>query len=201
MKSLLDDIKNLEIVLPDGCVTFFGSARFDDEDEFCIKAYELSKLLSNSGFTIITGGGGGIMKAANKGAFENKGGSVGINVVLPREQNLNEFVTNGTVFSNLALRKVALIQKSNYFVIFPGGFGTMDELFEILVLAQNGIKKAKIFLYGKEFFKPLIEFLQTSLLSKKTISKVDLSIFSLTDDINLIYNEILNSKIQKKEKI
>lgn len=201
MKSLLDDIKNLEIVLPDECVTFFGSARLNDEDEFCIKAYELSKLLSNSGFTIITGGGGGIMKAANKGAFENKGGSVGINVVLPREQNLNEFVTNGTVFSNLALRKVALIQKSNYFVIFPGGFGTMDELFEILVLAQNGIKKAKIFLYGKEFFKPLIEFLQTSLLSKKTISKVDLSIFSLTDDINLIYNEILNSKIQKKEKI
>lgn len=195
MKSLLDDVKNLNFTLPSGCVTIFGSARFDDNNEFCKKAYELSKMLSNSGFTIVTGGGGGIMKASNKAAFENNTQSVGINVVLPNEQKLNEFVTDGTVFSNLALRKVALIQKSSYFIIFPGGFGTLDELFEVLVLVQNGMKEAKIFLYGVEFYKPLIEFLKTSLLFEKTISSVDLDLFTLTDDINLIYEKIIKSKI------
>ncbi|MCZ6111053.1 TIGR00730 family Rossman fold protein [Campylobacter ureolyticus] len=195
MKSLLDDVKNLNFTLPSECVTIFGSARFDDDNEFCKKAYELSKMLSNSGFTIVTGGGGGIMKASNKAAFENNTQSVGINVVLPNEQKLNEFVTNGTVFSNLALRKVALIQKSSYFIIFPGGFGTLDELFEVLVLVQNGMKEAKIFLYGVEFYKPLIEFLKTSLLFEKTICSADLDFFTLTDDINLIYEEIIKSKI------
>ncbi|WP_304339067.1 TIGR00730 family Rossman fold protein [Campylobacter ureolyticus] len=195
MKSLLDDVKNLNFTLPSECVTIFGSARFDDNNEFCKKAYELSKMLSNSGFTIVTGGGGGIMKASNKAAFENNTQSVGINVVLPNEQKLNEFVTNGTVFSNLALRKVALIQKSSYFIIFPGGFGTLDELFEVLVLVQNGMKEAKIFLYGVEFYKPLIEFLKTSLLFEKTICSADLDFFTLTDDINLIYEEIIKSKI------
>ena len=115
--------------------------------------------------------------------------------MLPNEQKLNEFVTNGTVFSNLALRKVALIQKSSYFIIFPGGFGTLDELFEVLVLVQNGMKEAKIFLYGVEFYKPLIEFLKTSLLFEKTICSADLDFFTLTDDINLIYEEIIKSKI------
>lgn len=195
MKSLLDDVKNLNFTLPSECVTIFGSARFDDNNEFCKKAYELSKMLSNSGFTIVTGGGGGIMKASNKAAFENNTQSVGINVVLPNEQKLNEFVTDGTVFSNLALRKVALIQKSSYFIIFPGGFGTLDELFEVLVLVQNGMKEAKIFLYGVEFYKPLIEFLKTSLLFEKTICSADLDFFTLTDDINLIYEEIIKSKI------
>ena len=195
MKSLLDDVKNLNFTLPSECVTIFGSARFDDDNEFCKKAYELSKMLSNSGFTIVTGGGGGIMKASNKAAFENNTQSVGINVVLPNEQKLNEFVTNGTVFSNLALRKVALIQKSSYFIIFPGGFGTLDELFEVLVLVQNGMKEAKIFLCGVEFYKPLIEFLKTSLLFEKTICSADLDFFTLTDDINLIYEEIIKSKI------
>ena len=154
-------------------------------------------MLSNSGFTIVTGGGGGIMKASNKAAFENNTQSVGINVVLPNEQKLNEFVTDGTVFSNLALRKVALIQKSSYFIIFPGGFGTLDELFEVLVLVQNGMKEAKIFLYGVEFYKPLIEFLKTSLLFEKTICSADLDFFTLTDDINLIYEKIIKSKIKK----
>lgn len=195
MKSLLDDVKNLNFTLPSECVTIFGSARFDDNNEFCKKAYELSKMLSNSGFTIVTGGGGGIMKASNKAAFENNTQSVGINVVLPNEQKLNEFVTNGTVFSNLALRKVALIQKSSYFIIFPGGFGTLDELFEVLVLVQNGMKEAKIFLCGVEFYKPLIEFLKTSLLFEKTICSADLDFFTLTDDINLIYEKIIKSKI------
>ncbi|MCZ6104690.1 TIGR00730 family Rossman fold protein [Campylobacter ureolyticus] len=195
MKSLLDDVKNLNFTLPSECVTIFGSARFDDNNKFCKKAYELSKMLSNSGFTIVTGGGGGIMKASNKAAFENNTQSVGINVVLPNEQKLNEFVTDGTVFSNLALRKVALIEKSSYFIIFPGGFGTLDELFEVLVLVQNGIKEAKIFLYGVEFYKPLIEFLKTSLLFEKTICSADLDFFTLTDDINLIYEEIIKSKI------
>ena len=195
MKSLLDDVKNLNFTLPSECVTIFGSARFDDDNEFCKKAYELSKMLSNSGFTIVTGGGGGIMKASNKAAFENNTQSVGINVVLPNEQKLNEFVTNGTVFSNLALRKVALIQKSSYFIIFPGGFGTLDELFEVLVLVQNGMKEAKIFLCGVEFYKPLIEFLKTSLLFEKTICSADLDFFTLTDDINLIYEKIIKSKI------
>ncbi|CZE47272.1 TIGR00730 family Rossman fold protein [Campylobacter geochelonis] len=192
-KKIIDDVKNIEecLTLPSGCVSVFGSARFDDESLYSRAAYNLSFRLASSGFTIITGGGGGIMKAANKGAYDAKNTqSVGFNVILPNEQKINEFVTNGTVFSHLALRKVALIEKSDFFVIFPGGYGTLDELFEILVLVQNGMKNAKIYLFGVEFFTSLVYFINSSLVGEKTIAKVDTQLFMLTDDIDEIYDDI-----------
>lgn len=194
-ESLLSDAlitKNL--MFPENCVTFFGSARFGDDNFYSKQAYELAKMLANDDFTIITGGGGGIMKAANKGAFDAKKESYAINVVLPNEQKVNEFATYKSEFSNLALRKIALIKNSQNFVIFPGGYGTMDELFEILVLVQNGIKDAHIYLYGVEFWTPLIEFLHSSLVREKAISKVDTAIFSLHDQVEEIYKSIKENR-------
>lgn len=192
MKDILKDIETIKdgLIFPDNCVTFFGSARFDDSSIYCKKAYELAKNLALRNFTIITGGGGGIMKAANKGAYDAKKESFGLNIVLPHEQKINEFVTNGTLFSSLALRKTALIKNSKNFVIFPGGYGTMDELFEVFVLVQNGIKDAGIYLYGSKFFAPLMEFLHSSLVGEKAISKVDMSIFTLSDEIDEILEKI-----------
>ncbi|NLK67176.1 MAG: TIGR00730 family Rossman fold protein [Campylobacteraceae bacterium] len=192
-ENMINDIEKMRINSsdPNRCVTIFGSARFEDTHEHCYEAYTLAKRLALKNYIIVTGGGGGIMKAANKGAFDAKQSNVGINVILPNEQRINEFVTEGTVFSNLALRKVALIEKSKYFVIFPGGYGTLDELFELLVLVQNGLYDAKVFLYGTKFYAPLVEFLENSLLAEGTISKKDLEIYTLTDDIEFIYNEIL----------
>ena len=187
-KSLLSDVEiTKNLMFPKNCVTFFGSARFSDDNIYSKKAYKLAKMLASDGFTIITGGGGGIMKAANKGAFEAGKDSFAINVILPHEQKINEFATHKSEFSNLALRKVALIEYAQNFVIFPGGYGTMDELFEVLVLVQNGIKDAKVYLYGVEFYTPMLEFLETSLVKEGAISKVDTSIFMLTDDIDEIY--------------
>lgn len=193
-KSLLSDaLITKSLIFPKNCVTFFGSARFDDENLYCKKSYELAKMLANEGFTIITGGGGGIMKAANKGAYDAKKDSYAINVTLPNEQKVNEFATKKSEFSNLALRKIALITNAQNFVIFPGGYGTMDELFEVMVLVQNGMKDAKIYLYGAKFFSPLVEFLHSSLVREKAISKADTSIFMLSDDINEIYRSIKGS--------
>ncbi|NLY03850.1 MAG: TIGR00730 family Rossman fold protein [Campylobacter sp.] len=190
-KDLLSDIELKNALLfPEKCVTFFGSARFDDSNKYCIKACELAKRLASSEYTIITGGGGGIMKAANKGASRAGKDSYGLNIVLPNEQIVNEFVTKQSTFSSLALRKATLIEKARNFVVFPGGFGTLDELFEVLVLVQNGIKEASIYLYGVEFHTPLLEFLENSLVSEKAISKVDLGIFTLTDSIDEIFENI-----------
>lgn len=195
-KQIFKEIRSSKVLnkLPQNCVTFFGSARFDESNEYCQKTAILAGRLADSGYTIITGGGGGIMQAANKGAYEsdpNK--SIGLNIILPKEQGVNEYVTHSLMFSQLALRKTALIVKSEIFIIMPGGFGTMDELFEILVLVQTRLKKAKIYLYGVSFFRPLIEFIKTSLIETKAISPSDLDIFVLSDDIDEIYSKIVGN--------
>lgn len=174
-------------------VTFFGSARFDDENLYCKAAKNLAYRLSENGFAVITGGGDGIMRAANEGAFESgKSHSVAFNIRLPFEQNTNPFATSGFLFSSFTPRKFALIDSSVAFVVFPGGFGTLDELFEILVLVQTGIKNVKIFLYGTKFWYGLDEFIKTTLVSENTISKGDLELYKITDDLDFIEREILN---------
>ena len=173
-------------------VTFFGSARFDEENFYCKKAYELAYKLNGLGYAILTGGGDGIMRAANKGAYDSaKSPSVALNVRLPFEQNTNPYVTAKYLFSNLSPRKFALTNSSVAFVVFPGGFGTLDELFEILVLAQVGSKKVKIFLYGCEFWQGLDKFIRETLVREKTINKDDINLYKITDDLELIANEIL----------
>ena len=194
IQSLVDELKKFNEILDfsNECVTFFGSARFDEDNVYCKMACELAKMLNSKNFAILSGGGGGIMEAANKGAFQaGTAPSVGLNVVLPFEQFTNKYATTSLVFSNLNIRKFALIKHSKAFVVFPGGFGTLDELFEILVLAQIGTKKAKIFLVGQDFWSGLDKFIKTTLLNEKVISQNDIDLYEISDDLDDIVKKIL----------
>ena len=189
--KLKKDIKNFNETLKINgrCITFFGSARFDENNEYSQKARELARLLAPK-FTIFTGGGGGIMEATNHGASEAGAKSVGINIILPREQDMNKFADFKFTFNYLYVRKCALIEKSDFFVVFPGGFGTLDELFEVITLKQTGKKSCEIYLYDREYFEPLVEFFKISLLKNGAICEDELLNFTLCDDINQIYEKI-----------
>ncbi len=176
-------------------VTIFGSARTKEDDFYYKKAQELASILANDGFNIITGGGPGIMEAANRGAYENKKvESIGLNIDLPFEQKINPYTTTKLEFDYFFSRKVMLVKYSMAYVIFPGGYGTLDELFEALTLIQT--KKAcgvKLFVFGVDFYKPLLEFLNTKLVANGMINKEDLSIIHLSDDLEDISKEIKRS--------
>ncbi|EAH8850018.1 TIGR00730 family Rossman fold protein [Campylobacter lari] len=175
-------------------ITFFGSARLKEDNEYCILASKLAQKLADLGYSIISGGGGGIMQAANYGAMQSQTShlkSFGFNIHLPFEQKANDFLEYNVTFKSLAIRKMALIQKSLAFVIFPGGFGTLDEFFEILTLKQLSFKKdVPIILVGQKFWQPLDEFIKTSLLGLGTISKNDELKYSISDDLDEIIRMI-----------
>jgi hypothetical protein len=161
-------------------VSIFGSARTDKKNKHYEDAYKISKRLSKEGYAIITGGGGGIMEAGNKGAKI----SVGLNIKLPQEQKINKFVKLSLQFRYFFTRKVTFLKYSVGFVVMPGGFGTLDELSEALCLVQTKRMGAfPIVLFGKDFFKPLEAFFQT-MLEHNYISKKDLSLYLITDDID-----------------
>lgn len=165
------------------CVTVFGSARFKEDHPYYIKAMELSAAISDLGFTIITGGGPGIMEAANRGAFEAGGRSVGCNIVLPHEQRENPYVQKSVEFRYFFVRKVLLVKYSYAFVCMPGGMGTMDEMFEALTLIQTGkIKNFPVILFGKEYWKNLYELLD-DMVKQGTISAPDLNLLLITDSV------------------
>jgi len=195
LQKLRQDIRNVgEVFRLDGAaVTIFGSARFSLDHEYCVNARNLAHRLAARNFTIITGGGGAIMESANKGATEAGGRSIGLNIFLPHEQKTNDSVNIGFMFNFMATRKAGLLGKSDYFVIFPGGFGTMDEFFEILTLHQIGHKKAKIYLFGVDFYAPLVEFFRNSLLKEGAINEAEMNCFVLSDDINEIYDDIIKT--------
>ncbi|ECL3613717.1 TPA: TIGR00730 family Rossman fold protein [Campylobacter jejuni] len=177
-------------------VTFFGSARLKEDNFYYQQAKILAQKCAQNGFCVISGGGGGIMRAANEGAFSQKNNtnsmsSVGFNIFLPHEQKLNDFVEYNITFESLAIRKMALIEKSLAFVIFPGGFGTLDELCEILTLKQLEFKKdVPIILFGSEFWRGFDEFVRNSLLKLEVISKGDELKYKITDDLNFIINTL-----------
>ncbi|HEB9279231.1 Rossman fold protein, TIGR00730 family [Campylobacter jejuni] len=177
-------------------VTFFGSARLKEDNFYYQQAKILAQKCAQNGFCVISGGGGGIMRAANEGAFSQKNNtnsmsSVGFNIFLPHEQKLNDFVEYNITFESLAIRKMALIEKSLAFVIFPGGFGTLDELCEILTLKQLEFKKdVPIILFGGEFWRGFDEFVRNSLLKLEVISKGDELKYKITDDLNFIINTL-----------
>jgi hypothetical protein len=172
--------------------TFFGSARCGAGDEVYKAAEDLAALLAKSGFSIITGGGPGVMEAANVGAFKVGGRSVGLNIELPAEQKINPYITESESFHFFFSRKVMLSFASEVYVYFPGGFGTMDEFFELVTLVQtHKISRVPIVLYGKEFWTPLIEFMKKEMLKeRKTIGKEDLEIFHLVDSVDEAYKYI-----------
>lgn len=172
------------------CVTVFGSARFKEDHPYYIAAREMGKRIAALGFTTMTGGGPGIMEAANRGAFENDGVSVGVNIKLPFEQHVNPYVHKSFTLNYFFIRKVMLVKYSYAFIIMPGGFGTMDEYFETLTLVQTKtINNFPIVLYGKEYFTPLMEYCNF-MAEQGTISPEDLQLVLLTDDMDEAMNHI-----------
>jgi uncharacterized protein (TIGR00730 family) len=175
--------------------TFWGSARLTPQDQYYKFAEELAAKLAKKGFSIISGGGPGIMEASNVGAFKVGGKSVGLNIELPFEQKLNPYTTESLNFDFFFSRKVMLTFASEVYVYFPGGFGTLDELFEILTLIQTKkIEPVPVILIGNEFWAPLLQWFQKDLLKKyKTISKEDLDLFVVLDSVDEAYKYILKN--------
>ena len=165
-------------------VTFFGSARTAPDDPHYKAATETARLLSAAGFSIITGGGPGIMEAANKGASLAGGPSLGLNIELPFEQGTNEFVDTAMHFHYFFVRKTMFVKYSIGFVVFPGGYGTLDETFEALTLIQTGkIKHFPVFLVGSVYWSGLLAWFSETLLAAGTITPGDLQLFTVTDDL------------------
>lgn len=193
--------QGLKIVrtFPQG-VTVFGSARLKEDDKYCKAARELGRLLAENGHAVITGGGPGIMEAANRGSFEYGGRSIGLNITLSHEQHPNPYLTDMLQFEYFFARKVMLAMSAKVYVFFPGGFGTMDEFSEILILMQEGkMPKMPMFLYGKSFWKPLDKFYTSKMQPMKLIGKDDHKIYKMTDDVNEIVraaNKIGHPKIK-----
>ena len=166
-------------------VTIFGSARISEQDKYYKKARELGKQLAINGHSVITGGGPGIMEAANRGAFEYGGRSIGLNITLDHEQHPNSYLTDTFEFKYFFARKVMLVMSAKIYVFFPGGFGTLDELSEILILMQeNKMPDMPVFLIGKSYWRPLLKFFENKMLKNQLISRGDLKLFKVTDDIN-----------------
>lgn len=164
-------------------VTVIGSARMTPDDPYYQAATETTRLLALAGFPIITGGGPGVMEAANKGAIEGNGLSIGVNIELPHEQDTNIYVRRKMFFRFFFVRKTMLAKYSRAVIAFPGGYGTLDELFEFLTLVQTGKKRPiPIILFGTPFWTPLVEWLRTSILREGKIDAIDLDLFDLADD-------------------
>jgi hypothetical protein len=164
-------------------VTIFGSARTGPDDPQYQAAREVGRLLAEHGFSIITGAGPGIMEAANRGAKEGGGHSVGCNIELPFEQGANPYVDTLVNFRYFFVRKTMFIKYSNAFIIFPGGFGTLDELFEALTLIQTGkIYQFPVILFGRHYWAGLVRWISSRLLAEGKISPGDLDLLLMTDD-------------------
>lgn len=165
-------------------VTFFGSARFTDQDEHYRAAQKLARLLAKAGYAIITGGGPGIMEAANKGAVEGQGESVGLNIMLPFEQRVNPFVKRAAAFNYFFTRKVMLAFSASAFVFFPGGFGTLDEAFELITLRQTHKINSRIpiILVGRDYWQPLCEWIKTQVYEKHhAVEASELKLWDVVD--------------------
>jgi len=173
------------------CVTVFGSARFDETHRYYRLARRVAAAIASEGFTILTGGGPGIMEAANRGAKDVGGRSIGCNIVLPHEQKPNAYVDKVVTFRYFFVRKVMLVKYSQAFVIFPGGFGTMDEAFESATLIQTGkILDFPIVFMGSDYWEPLFEFLRRRMVPEGTIDLDDYERLILTDSVDDVLDRL-----------
>ena len=180
MSEFVDGFETLKDLGP--AITIFGSAR-TRKDEWAYKAaLKLAILLARQGFAIISGGGPGIMEAANRGARRGKGVSVGLNIQLPEEQKPNRYQDKSLTFRHFFARKVMFVKYASGYVIMPGGFGTLDEFFESLTLIQTGkIRRFPVVLMGRKYWEGLIRWMEHTLVEEGTISADDLNLFYLTD--------------------
>ncbi|HSB09321.1 MAG TPA: TIGR00730 family Rossman fold protein [Blastocatellia bacterium] len=195
LREFLRGFRVLHFVGP--CVTVFGSARFTEDHAYYDLARHLGAQLSRIGFTVMTGGGSGIMEAANRGAKEAGGSSIGCNIELPFEQKPNPYLDRVLTFRYFFVRKVMLVKYSYAFVVMPGGVGTMDELFEAVTLIQTRkIQNFPVVLMGKEYWQPLEHFLE-QMIQAGTIDKADLDLLLLTDSVDEAIAHIQKHGIQQ----
>jgi hypothetical protein len=193
--EFIHGFRKLHFVNP--CITVFGSARFGEDNVYYKSASAFSQLAAQKGFTIMTGGGPGIMEAANRGAKDVSGKSIGCSIALPEEQEPNPYLDFNITMEHFYVRKVLLLKYSYAFAVFPGGFGTMDELFETLTLLQTKkISNFPVVLFGKEYWSKLLE--QTKVMQDiGTISKTDLDLFLVTDSV-IAGMAYINTKLETK---
>lgn len=189
MAEFVEGYEKLSNIKPS--VSIFGSARFKTDNPYYRLTEDIAFKLSEAGFSVVTGGGPGIMEAGNKGAFKGPSPSVGLNIELPHEQSGNPHQDIALTFRHFFSRKVMFVKYASAYVVLPGGFGTLDELAEILTLVQTG-KSAKIpiILVGTEFWKGLIQWFQDSLVESGTISPDDMNLFSIVDNADDVVKEI-----------
>lgn len=184
MSEFVEGYETMNRVGP--CVSIFGSARIDSTNPYYEKAVETARLITANGFGVITGGGPGVMEAANRGAKEEGGPSVGLCISLPFEEKPNEYVDvpYALKFDYFFARKVMFVKYAQGFIVFPGGFGTLDELFESLTLIQTKkIKRFPIVLIGKDYWGGLFDWIKDKMLADGMISEKDLELFHITDDV------------------
>ena len=192
-KIMSEFVEGFDVIRQYGlAASFFGTARASFDDAVYQHASELATRLSKAGFAIITGGASGVMQAANKGAFEAGGASVGLNIDLPNGQGYNPYLTDKFEFEHFFVRKTMLTYASEVYVYFPGGFGTLDEFFEIVTLIQTEkIRKVPIVLFGKAYWTPLLDFIEKTLYEKhKAIDKKDMELYVLVDSVDEAFEYI-----------
>ncbi|MFZ6655374.1 TIGR00730 family Rossman fold protein [Undibacterium sp. TJN19] len=181
MAEFIESTERLSTIRP--AVTIFGSARIKPDDPYYEMCVDLSRRLSDAGFAVISGGGPGIMEAANKGAFEGTSPSVGLNIELPHEQSSNPWQNISLTFRHFFARKVAFVKYADAYVVFPGGFGTLDELSEVLTLIQTGkTRHIPVILVGTTFWSGLLDWIRIQLAGKGMINPDDLNLVQLIDE-------------------
>lgn len=189
MSEFVDGFETLPNYLP--AVSIFGSSRMKRGSKYYELAREIAKRLAREGFSVITGGGPGIMEAANRGAKEAKGNSIGLNIELPQEQLPNKYITALFNFRYFFCRKVMFVKHATAFIIMPGGFGTLDEFFEALTLIQTErIKQFPIIVVGKEYWKGMFDWMRDHMLKSKLIDEKDMHIYKIMDDPREVVEEI-----------
>lgn len=189
MSEFVDGYEKLSYIQPS--VSIFGSSRINKNNKYYSLAQTIAKKLSNAGFSIVTGGGGGVMEAANLGAYQGKSYSVGLNIILSPQEKPNDYQDISLQFRHFFSRKALFVKYATAYVFLPGGFGTLDELTEILALIQtNKAKLAPIILVCKDYWQDLISWFEKRLMAEKMIDKKNLNLFQILDDPNQVLNYI-----------
>lgn len=191
MSEFVSATARLSAIQP--AVSIFGSARIKPDHPYYKKTGEIARLLSDAGFSVISGGGPGIMEAANKGAFYGKSPSVGLNIQLPHEQHNNLYQNISQSFQHFFVRKVMFVKFASAYVVMPGGFGTLDELMEALTLVQTGkTRRIPIILVGGDFWRGMLDWLRQTLLTEGMIDPPDMDLIQLIDEPEAVVSAIFN---------
>ena len=190
MSEFIETTEHLTSISP--AISIFGSARLTPDNPYYIQCIEVARKLSDAGFAIISGGGFGVMEAANQGAFNGKSLSIGLNIELPFEPTANPWQDLSLKFRHFFSRKVAFVKYADAFILFPGGFGTLDELFKVLTLIQTRkTRRIPVILVGTEFWKGLLDWMVTTLVPAGTISPEDIDLMKVIDDTDEVVEEIV----------